>query len=409
MDHLDELALLKFSIIAPVLNGTEKCQVEYFRRAAAQPYRLTNLEDALRFSPKTFKKWLYLYRRHGFPGLEVKARVDKGKSRVIDAEAGQQILQVLKTHEFRTVRGLYEFLVDDGVLPREGCTYATLRNFVRRGDLFQPAETGGERKSFTKPRVNMLWVGDLMYGPYVQGGPRGVRSYLFTLLDDHARFPVGSAFDLTQDSLFVERVLKRALATYGVPNKLYLDNGKVFVGEDMALAGAKLGFQVVHSKPGDPASRGKIERFFRTTRDRFLDRYLKTLGGERPTLDALNAAWQAWLQADYLHKQHSTLEATPHGHYFAGMTQVTVRKKTPEEIKTAFLHVISRKVSGDALVSIGNVDYEVPGRLIGKNIKLHFDPEAPGVYYLLGAGNEAPVVVKPVDRYGNAEAGIRFT
>ena len=180
------------------------------------------------------------------------------------------------------------------------------------------------------------------------------------------------------------------------------------MGENLELAGAKLGFTVVHSKPGDPASRGKIERYFRTIRDRFLDRFLKTLGGHRPTLEELNEALRAWLAADYLHKNHSSLDDTPHGHYFTGMTQVTIRKKTPEEIKTAFLHELGRKVSKDALVSINNVDYEVPGKCIGKTIKLHFDAEAPGVYYLLGETGEAPVIVKPVDRYGNSQAGLRF-
>lgn len=408
MDHLDELALLKFRLIAPVLNGTETSHKDYFRRIAAQPYQLMNREGDLRFKVGTFKKWLQRYRKFGFPGLECRARMDKGKARVIDYEQEEQILEVLRKFEFRTVQGLYDFLVDSGILAQEGCTYATLRNFVRRGDLFHPADAGPERKSFTKPFVNMLWVGDIMYGPHAQGGPRGTRSYLFTLLDDHSRFPVGCAFEITQDSLFVERVLKRAISTYGVPNKVYLDNGKVFVGEDMCLAGAKLGFTVVHSKPGDPESRGKIERYFRTVRDRFLDRYLKTLGGERPTLEALNEALRTWLAEDYLHKIHSTIKDTPHAHFFTGVTQVTIRKKTPEEIRTAFLHVLTRKVSGDALVSIDNVDYEVPGRCIGKTVKLHFDPAAPDLYYLLGEDGEAPVIVKPVDRYGNAEAGIRF-
>ena len=241
MDYLDELALLKFQLIAPVLNGTETCHEDYFRKAAAQPYRLMNWEGDLRFRPKSLKKWLYLYRKHGFPGLECKARMDKGKTRNIDYAQEEQILQVLRTFEFRTIQGLYDFLVDGGILSRDGCTYATLRNFLRRGDLFHPIDSGGERKSFTKPFINMLWVGDLMYGPYVQGGPRGCRSFLFTILDDHSRFPVGCAFDITQDGLFIERVLKQALATYGVPNKLYYDYAEKNTMPKNTLDGVKIG------------------------------------------------------------------------------------------------------------------------------------------------------------------------
>ena len=33
---------------------------------------------------------------------------------------------------------------------------------------------------------------------------------------------------------------------------------------------ASLGIRLVHPRPGQPAGRGKIERFFRTVRDQFL-------------------------------------------------------------------------------------------------------------------------------------------
>jgi hypothetical protein len=42
MDHLDELALLMFRLIAAVLNGTETSHKDYFRRIAAHPYQLMN-------------------------------------------------------------------------------------------------------------------------------------------------------------------------------------------------------------------------------------------------------------------------------------------------------------------------------------------------------------------------------
>ena len=38
----------------------------------------------------------------------------------------------------------------------------------------------------------------------------------------------------------------------------------------MLRACAKLGIRLVHSTPGRPQGRGKIERFFRTVREQFL-------------------------------------------------------------------------------------------------------------------------------------------
>jgi putative transposase len=84
---------------------------------------------------------------------------------------------------------------------------------------------------------------------------------------------------------------------------LYLDNGKVFVTESLVIAGARLGFFVTHSNPGDPASRGKKERFYRTVRDQFLDLFLakfqkttkQKLSKEKPTLNQLNEEFSKWL------------------------------------------------------------------------------------------------------------------
>ena len=123
-----------------------------------------------------------------------------------------------------------------------------------------------------------------MYGPYVRKGKRIIRSYLIAFMDDHARFIVGARFAHEQDTNSVEIILKGALSTYGLPGSLYLDNGKVFVTASLVTAGAHLGFRVVHSKKGDAASRGKIERFFRTVRDQFIDMFLARLNGEKPTL-----------------------------------------------------------------------------------------------------------------------------
>ena len=77
-------------------------------------------------------------------------------------------------------------------------------------------------------------------------------------------------------------------------------------GPSCALAGISL----IHSKPYDSPSRGKIERFFRTVRDRFLSRLTSEL-----TLDELNEAFSLWLQEDYHHKHHTGIDQRPIDRY----------------------------------------------------------------------------------------------
>ena len=255
----------------------------------------------------------------------------------------------------------------------------------------------------------MLWVGDILYGPKVRYENKIVQSYLMTILDDCSRFPVGAAFDLRQDTLAVETVLKKAILTYGIPEKLYLDNAKVFVEKSLLLAAARLGFHVVHSKPGDPSSRGKIERFYRTVRDKFLDNFMLDWINEPPRFDTLQVAFSEWLYDEYMLAEHSVINDTPHNHYLSGLKKVTIRWKTGKEIARAFYQEIIRKVSGDALVSIDNLEYEVPGRFIGKKVTLHRDADLEGdVLFLFEEEGAEPIIVKPVNRAANAEFPIRF-
>lgn len=239
-----------------------------------------------------------------------------------------------------------------------------------------------------------------MYGPYVIYKEKKVQSYLMTFLDDHSRFPTGSDFACEQDTTAVDKITKLALKTYGIPGVLYLDNGKVFTRELLVLAGAKLGFSVIHPKPNDPAPRGKIERFFRTVRDNFLDEYIARLNGKTPTLMELQKAYREWLEI-YTHRIHSITKQSPHDRYMSGLSQITIRKKSSEEIDFAFLLCEERGVSKDSLVSVFNIKYETPGEYIRKKVMLLMDQNTKRVW-INDPKLEKPLEIFPVDRHRNA-------
>lgn len=48
------------------------------------------------------------------------------------------------------------------------------------------------------------------------------------IIDDHSRMIVGYGFFLEDNAVNVQTVLKRAIAKYGVPKRLYADNGKPY-------------------------------------------------------------------------------------------------------------------------------------------------------------------------------------
>jgi len=111
-------------------------------------------------------------------------------------------------------------------------------------------------------RPNELWVGDALHGPVV----RRHKAILFAFLDDHSRLVCGSRWVTAEDTLRAEAALRAGLAARGVPQALYLDNGSPFISAQLLRACASLGIRLVHSRPGRPEGRGKIERFLCATR-----------------------------------------------------------------------------------------------------------------------------------------------
>ena len=131
-----------------------------------------------------------------------------------------------------------------------------------------PRRVGPRRPSAAsrRPRPDDLWTGDALHGPVIAGR----KTYLFAFIDDHSRALVGYRWGLSEDTVRLEAALRNALAARGVPAPVYLDNGSAIVSKQLLRACASLGIRLVHSRPGRPQGRGKIERVFETVRIQFL-------------------------------------------------------------------------------------------------------------------------------------------
>ena len=79
--------------------------------------------------------------------------------------------------------------------------------------------------------------------------------------------------------------------------------------KQLLRACASLGIRLVHSRPGQPAGRGKIERAFRTVRDQFLVEIGS--GRELDDLAQLNTLFTAWVETVYHRRTHSETGQAP--------------------------------------------------------------------------------------------------
>lgn len=103
----------------------------------------------------------------------------------------------------------------------------------------------------------------------------------------------------------------------GIPSVFYTDHGSDFTSKHMEQVAIDLGIELIFSEKGVPRGRGKIERFFRSVNELFL----QDLPGYSPpghkgaqatlTLTAFEEKFRTRLLSDYHNRIHSETKCTP--------------------------------------------------------------------------------------------------
>lgn len=318
----------------------------------------------------TLDRWIRAYRRGGFEALKPALREVEPRT---DAAILAQAIDLRREAPERTGAQIAEILRrlhGDGA-PGE----RTVQRHLARAGLRRSG--GAEQVGFGRfeaSRPNELWVADALHGPVVateRGGAVKRKAICFAILDDHSRLIVGAAFEPAETELRLERTLRAALEARGVPEALYVDNGSPFASSELQRACAVLGVRLIHSRPGRPQGRGKIERFFRTLREQFLSEAQRKEGLSLPELNRL---LRAWLERSYHRRAHSETEEAPAVRFASARP----RYVSEAELHDAFLWSVARTVSKTATVSLHGNRYEVDAALIGRSVELLFDPYALG-------------------------------
>jgi putative transposase len=223
---------------------------------------------------------------------------------------------------------------------------------------------------FEAGRPNALWTGDALHGPRISGR----KTYLFAFIDDHSRAVVGHRWGFAEDTVRLAAALRPALAARGVPEYIYVDDGSAFVDSWLMRACAKLGIKLVHSTPGRPQGRGKIERLFRTVNGEFTVEVAAGDGkpGRRVTdLAEMNRLFTAWVEGACHHRTHSETGMAPLARWMAG---APFPVPAAADLAEAFRWSEHRTVSKTGLVSLHGNRYQVDPSLVGRKVELVFDP-----------------------------------
>jgi transposase InsO family protein len=376
----EKIALKRYQLISPVLAEPARAQNEYFRKQAETEHEFPRY-GLKKVRVSTMKAWLRKYRKEGFDALKPKNRSDGGRPKRLDEGMLKAIEIKCKAHPSLSGQKLYEMLQDQDLLGHPPVHYNTLLRVVKEQGWLPLKKRTDVRKAYEVENVNDLWISDFMHGPQVRTGNRSAKAILCAILDDHSRMVVGHAFSTSETIGTLTVVLKEAFLAYGIPKRLYCDNSSTFSSDLLTRSCAQAGISLIHSKPYDSPSRGKVERYFRTVRERFLSALQEGM-----SLDELNEAFALWLKDDYHHKLHSGIEERPIDRYNASVGRVLIRRLSRAELDEIFLIRHERVVNHDATISFKGSLYEVPAAYIRQRIEIRHPIDEPEELYLYDNG-----------------------
>lgn len=370
----NEIALFKYGLIAPVVTGTftENSKMEYFRNVASKSYTVNGVKQ--NYSPTTIKRWYNTYQKYGFNALLPKTRSDCNSSRKLNLEVQEQIKQLKNDYPHISGTLIYNKLIDEGYINPNDVSLGTILKFIRDNKILFNETENTDRRAFVMEHANDCWQADTSHGPYLTINGKKVLTYLIAIIDDASRKIVGAKFFFNDNSINLQEVMKSAVKKFGVPKKLFVDNGKTYKNDQFNIICATLGLVLIHARPYSGASKGKIERFFHTMKASWM-RGLDWNSIE--SIDKLNELLNEFV-SKYNSSNHSSLKddngdlMCPNTRWFKDSS--LIKKLDNAFLDIAFLHTAYPKIRSDAIAYIKGSEFEVNMKYIGKKITVKYNP-----------------------------------
>lgn len=365
------IASLRLAAIQPAFNNTypDMNKRAYYTRIAQQPFRFPDGHE-VHYTPGTYACWESAFRKGGFDALIPKERSDKGHTRKLDADVIAKIYDLREKYPRLTATGIRNKMIMDGLIKESDASVATFQRFIKKNNLKGASAPGQkDRKAFEEEFATGMYQADTLYGPFIHVNGVPKRTYCIMILDDKSRMIVGGKFFFEDNSVNFLQVFKEAVASYGIPQKLYVDNGASYKNSQLPLICGQLGTVLIHTPVRDGASKGKVERNFRTLRTRFLD----TL--EPASLSGITQLNQLLLEyiRNYNTSVHSGIGMIPHNRYMEDIFHVKMPLNR-DWLNDCFLYRVKRKVRNDATILLDKQCYDVPMEYIRCSVEIRYIP-----------------------------------
>ena len=388
-----QIAVFRFGVIADFVTGAKLHRGEKERLLVDKCARKWTIPYSNRTSigRSTIGDWIKSYQNGGsrLEALYPRERADRGKSRSIDEQTATNLICVRSELPKATIETLITVMTQRQLIsPGTRLNATNVWRFLHHNGLMPESQSPGvDRRKYEAELPNDIWQSDVMHGPRVLVNERRRKAYLIAFIDDHSRLVPFGGFYLSENLAVFLDAFEKALVKRGLPRKLYVDNGSAFRSRQLEHVCASLAIALIHATAYQPQGKGKIERFFRTIRTRFLP----TLAAEISLVD-LNVAFHRWLD-QYHQRRHSAIAQSPLQRYGAN---IQCLRTAPDDLKDHFRIVVRRTVAKDRSITINGRLFEAPVALIGKRIDLLYHKDQPMRVEARLSG-ESHGVLQPVD------------
>lgn len=336
-----------------------------------------------RVGERTIRNYLRRYRDEGAMGL-LFVRKKQRSPRIAAEKLREAILKSIEERPTRTVPQLRRLLSSDPELHNfiRQVSDRTIYRFLFENGLTQKnryallKENG--RKSyhqFQAASPMVLVQGDARDGIYLPN-PNGKenkqrKTYLFLWMDDFSRKILYAEYYWDEKLPRMEDTFKKMILRWGIPEKVYLDNGSVYIASQFAWVLKELDIKKIHHPPYQAWCKGKVEAIMKTIKNDFQTD--AQLAGFK-TLEELNTALWAWIYVEYNRRIHSSTGQAPEERFAKNIDSDHRRIRDLEWFENLFMLVETRTVSKYGNVKLCGNKYHCATAVHGTVVEVRYDP-----------------------------------
>ena len=331
-------------------------------------------------SERTIRNYLAWYRAKG-PAKLLFYYPKSPAKRIEDQELQDKILELINSRPTRTVKQLRYLIaclpdfnekisrISDRTIYR----FLWEKGFTKKKRYAIACETNRiSYHQFEATHSLALVQGDARDGIWITlpDGKR-LKTYLFVWIDDYSRKILYAEYYWDEKLPRMEDSFKKMILRWGLPEKIYLDNGHVYSSRHLAWLLAQLKIKKIHHKPYAAYCKGKVEAIQKTIK---YDFQAEAQNAGFSSLEELNTAFWAWVEVVYNLRQHTSTGQAPNTRFQNALPKQANRVTDLQWFNALFFLRENRTITKYGKIKLFGNQYSVKDIPYGTVIEIRFDP-----------------------------------